>query len=168
LMMHTFRWANVKDPSLYLDENTLRMCTTHRYMMASLAQALYNEGQYQKAEKVIDVCMRELPVKTIPVHFSLVDMAKVLYAMDKKEKARKIIKTVADNSVEYLNWTYNLKPSQYVSASMLVNTQLYTLQEVLSVLSQYDKELLKVYLPIFQKNGQYFQQSMAMRNSRNR
>jgi len=168
LVLNTFRWANVKDSSLYLDENTLRMCTTHRYMMASLAQALYNEGQFEKAEKVIDVCMEELPVKTIPVHFSLVDMAKVLYAIGKKEKARDIIKTVADNSVEYLNWTFGLKPSHYATASMLVNTQLYTMQEVLQVLSQYDTELMDVYVPVFQKHGQYYQQAIAMRNSRNR
>lgn len=163
LMMNTFRWANVKDPSLYLDENVLRMCATHRYIMATLAQVLCSEGKYDKAEKVIDKCMLELPVKTVPVHYSLIDMAKVLYQIGKKEKAEALIKTVGRNCMEYLNWTGNLKPRQYVSASSLVNQQLYTMQELLSVLSQYDKKLVDVYMPVFQKNAQLYQQSMAMR-----
>ncbi len=168
LIMNTFRWANVKDPSLYLDENTLRMCMTHRIVMSSLAQALFLEGKYEKAEKVIDLSLKELPIETIGVHFTLADMAKVLYAMGRDKKAQNIIKKVADKCVENLEWSYGLKPKHYASATLFVNTQLYNLQEILAVLSQYDKKLLDAYVPVFQKHGQLYQQSVAMRNNRMR
>ena len=111
------------------------------------------------------MCMKELPVETIGIHFTLVDMAKVLYAMGKKEKAQAIIKKVGDSSVEKLEWAYGLKPNHYASAIALVHNQLYNLQEVYFVLSKYDKKLLDVYMPAFQKHNQIYQQSVAMRNN---
>ena len=43
-MMHKFRYGNVKAPGIYLDENTMRMCITHRSMFGTLAEALINEA----------------------------------------------------------------------------------------------------------------------------
>ncbi|NLT03934.1 MAG: DUF2723 domain-containing protein [Bacteroidales bacterium] len=170
LMMNTFRWANVKDSTIYLDENNLRMCNTHRHMMASLAMALYNEGQYEKAEAVINKAMEELPTSSVPANYSIVDMAKVLYAMGKSQQAKDIIQVVANNSLQYLNWAYGFSPRQYRSANVMVNTHLFTLQEIMSVLNQYDKDLFNAYMPDFQKHGQLFQQNMSMaaRMGRNR
>lgn len=170
LMMNTFRWANVKDSSLYLDENNLRMCNTHRHMMASLALALFNEGQLEKSEAVIDKAMEELPTRTVPANYSVVDMAKVLYAMGKTEKAKALIQVVANNSIQYLDWAYSFTPRQYRSANVMVNTHLFTLQEIMGVLNQYDKTLFETYMPGFQKHGQLFQQNMSMaaRGGRNR
>lgn len=166
IVMNKFKWANVSDPSLYLDENTLRMCMTHRMILSSLALALFNEGQYEKAENVVDLFLKELPIETVGIHYTVVDLAQVLYGIGKKEKAQELIEQVADNSIEHLEWAQGLKPNQYASASMLVNTQLFTLQEILTVLSKYDPELMALYLPSFQKHGQLYQQSLAMRNMR--
>lgn len=170
LMMNTFRWANVKDSTIYLDENNLRMCNTHRHMMASLAMALYNEEQYEKAEAVINKAMEELPTSSVPANYSIVDMAKVLYAMGKTQQAKDMIQVVANNSLQYLNWAYGFSPRQYRSANVMVNTHLFTLQEIMSVLNQYDKDLFNAYMPDFQKHGQLFQQNMSMaaRMGRNR
>lgn len=167
LMMNKFRWANVNDPSLYLDENNLRMCNTHRHFMASLAVALFNEGKFDKAEAVINKAMLEMPTTTVPANYAVVDMARVLYAMGKNEKARELIQLVADNNLQYLNWVYGLTPKQYRSASILVNTHLFTLNEIMGVLQQYDEPLLEAYMPDYQKHGQLFQQNMA-RPGRNR
>jgi hypothetical protein len=46
---------------------------------------------------------------------------------------------------------------------MLVNTNLYTLQQILSLLEQFDKTHLNQYMPAFQKYGQMYQQYSAMR-----
>lgn len=164
LMINQFRYANVKDSSLYLDENNLRMCDTHRHMLTSLAFALYNEGKYEKVEKVLDFTMKQLPIRTVPANYSIVDMAKLYYLLGKKEKATELITQSAANSIEYLEWAYNLKPKQYQAAQALVNNHLYTLQEIMGILNQFDKERMQQYLPIFQKHGQLFQQSMSRKS----
>ena len=43
-MMHKFRYGNIADPGVYLDENTMRMCRTHRMMFSQLVNALIEEN----------------------------------------------------------------------------------------------------------------------------
>jgi len=65
-MMNKFRYGNVKAHGIYIDENTMRMCDTHRSMFARLAEELLREGQYEKAQKVLAKCEEELPSYNVP------------------------------------------------------------------------------------------------------
>ena len=47
--------------------------------------------------------------------------------------------------VRNLNWYFRLKPNQFASVADDVNTDLYTLQEVVRVFKEHDPELLKKY-----------------------
>lgn len=165
LMVNKFLWGNIKDPSVYLDENNLRMCRTHRHMMTALANTLYNEKKFEKAEKTLDRCLEVMPLETVPANYSNMDMANLYYKLGKPEKGFDLLKKCADNSVEYLEWVYQLKPDQYQSANVLVNTNMYTLQEVVNILNKYDKEKLSLYMDIFQKHAQLYEQTMAMRKA---
>jgi hypothetical protein len=78
-----FKWGGLdKAPagSIYLDETVIRMVTTTRSAMFSLADALLNEGdqaaaegdqaraddRYKKSEQVLDLMCEKLPAKTCP------------------------------------------------------------------------------------------------------
>ncbi len=165
LMVNKYLWGNVQDPNVYLDENNLRMCRTHRHMMTSLAKALYDEKDFVRAEKTLDRCLEVLPISNVPANYSNIDMAKLYYQMGKNDKAFDLIKKVADNSVEYLEWLYTLKQDQYLSANILVNTHLFTLQEVVNIINSFDKDKLDMYMAVFQKHAQLYQQAMAARNA---
>jgi hypothetical protein len=163
MMVNKFKYGNIQDPKVYLDENVLRMCRTHRAMFVQLIQALYAEGKYEKAEKAADFCQKAIPMSTVPANYHNVDIADVYYRIGKPQKAYAIVQEVARICLENLEWTYGLKPKEYQSASMLVNTNLYTLQQILSLLEQFDKTHLNQYMPAFQKYGQMYQQYSAMR-----
>jgi len=165
LMMNKFRWGNIQDPKVYLDDNNLRMCRTHRMIFSLLANALYEEGQLKKAENVIDYCMKVIPMNTVAPNYYNVAMAELYYKLGKPKKAYPILKRCADVSLEYLNWTYSLKPVEYNSAKALVNAYLYTMQEILAILSQYDKAKVQLYMQAFQKHGQLYQQYQSYRNA---
>jgi tetratricopeptide (TPR) repeat protein len=165
MMVNKFKYGNIQDPKVYLDENVLRMCRTHRAMFVQLIQALYSEGKMDKAEKAADYCQKMIPMNTVPANYHNVDIADVYYRIGKPEKAFPIIQEVARICMENLEWTYNLKPKEYQSASMLVNTNLYTLQQILSLLEQFDKKHVNLYMPAFQKYGQMYQQYSAMRGN---
>jgi hypothetical protein len=130
-----------------------------------LAKALYEEGQLKKTEKVIDYCMKVIPMNTVAPSYHNVEMAELYYKLGKPEKAYPILKRCADVSLEYLNWAYTLKPVEYNSASALVNAYLYTMQEILAILSQFDKDKAQIYMQDFQKHGQIYQQYQAYRNA---
>jgi len=163
MMVNKFKYGNIQDPKVYLDENVLRMCRTHRAMFVQLIQALYNEGKNDKAEKAADYCQKMIPMSTVLANYHNVDIADIYYRIGKPEKAFPIIQEVARICLENLEWTYSLKPKEYQSASMLVNTNLYTLQQIITLLEQFDKPHVSLYLPAFQKYGQVYQQYSAMR-----
>jgi hypothetical protein len=165
LMMNKFHWGNIRDKNVYLDENNLRMCRTHRAMFVLLIKNLYNEGKLKEAEKAADFCQKVIPMETVPANYHNVEIAEIYYRLGKPEKALPIIKHCANICLEYLDWAYKLKPDQYLSAGTLVSTQLYTLQQIVQVLESYDKEHLRLYMEAFQKHGQIYQQYSAMRST---
>jgi hypothetical protein len=164
LMVNKFRWGNIQDPKVYLDENNLRMCRTQRHMMTALATALYNEKDYAKCEKTVDRCLKVIPMETVPPNYSNIDLAGLYYKIGKNQKGFDVLKKCAQSSIEYLDWAYGLKPDQYASANVMVNTNLFMLQEILNILNVYDKGKVQPYMAAFQKHGQLYQQTMAMRN----
>jgi len=165
MMVNKFRWGNIQDPKVYLDENNLRMCRTHRAMFAVLAKALYAEGKMEMAEKAIDRCQQVIPMKNVPANYHNVEMAEIYYRLGKPKKALSVMRYCANICLENLEWTAKLNPSQYQSASMLVNTSLYTLQQIVSTLDQYDKANLQPYMEAFQRHAQRYQQFSAMNNA---
>ncbi|MCX6308838.1 MAG: hypothetical protein NTY32_08455, partial [Bacteroidia bacterium] len=163
LMINKFKYGNIQDKNVYLDENNLRMCRTHRAMFVELIQSLYAEGKNDKAEKAADFCQKMIPMTTVQANYHNVDIANIYYRLGKPEKAFPIIQEVARICMENLEWTYSLKPKEYQSASMLVNTNLYTLQQIVTILEQFDKTKVNQYMSAFQKYGQVYQQYSAMR-----
>ena len=159
LMMNTFKFGNIKDKKVYQDENVLRMSRTHRAMFVRLAQTLFAENQLAKAERVIDYSQQEIPMETVSPNYNNVDMAELYYKMGKAGKAKPIIDASAKLCIENLEWTYGLKPSQYNSAQMLVSSNLFTLQKIVTLLDQYDKTNFEKYMPMFQKHAQRYQQA---------
>lgn len=165
LMVNKYRWGNLSDPSVYLDENNLRMCRTHRHMMTALAKALYEEKDYVKAEKALDRNLEVLPVESVPANYSNMEMAELYYKLGKNEKGFDLLNKCADNAIEYLEWLYTLKPDEYHSANVLVNINLSTMQEIVNILNTYDKEKIAPYMSAFQKHAQLYQQMMAMKKA---
>ena len=165
MMMNKFLWGNIQDPKVYLDENNLRMCRTHRAMFSILAKALYDEGKMEKAEKVLDYSLKVIPMTTVPCNYNNAEMAELYYKLGKPTKALAVIKHCAKVSMENLDWAYSLKPNQYLSASELVRDNLYSMQIMVYAMDQYDKVHEKPYMEAFQKHAQLFQQASQMNNA---
>lgn len=115
-MMHKFRYGNMSKKGIYIDENCMRMCRTHRMMFAQLAEALLKEGQNDKAKEVLDYAEEMLPQCNIPYDYTSATMANYYYALGDNETADRMMKVVADNCAEYMSWGASLDKSdrQYV------------------------------------------------------
>jgi len=165
IVMHKFRWGNIMDPKVYLDENNLRMCITHRAVFSVLAKALYDQGEKDKAEKAIDYCMKVIPMSTVPANFLNVEMAEIYYLLGKPGKALPIMEHCAKMNMEYLDWADNLTPSQYQSADALVRNNLGTLREIVLTMEQYDKGHMKPYADAMQRHFSFYQQYAQMQQT---
>ena len=152
-MMNKFRYGNVNKPGIYLDENTLRMCRTHRMMFSELAEALYQEGQEDKAIKVLDYAEQMLPGYNVSYDYTSASMASLYYALGETDKANKMMSAIADNALEYLAWGASLDYSSKEAAQSTIGHYSAILRYVLQNLETFtQKELFNKY---FEQYRQY-------------
>lgn len=108
-LMHRFKYGNMKQPGLYIDETLMHMCLTHRTMFVRLADALLQEGKCDSVREVLDRCVEELPDYNIPYDISSVNIGAMYYAIGDTLKANRIMDILALKSSEYLAWGSGLK-----------------------------------------------------------
>lgn len=154
-MMHKFRWGNVADPKVYLDENTLRMCRTHRMMFSQLVGALIQENDTVRAKKALDFAMEVLPGTTIRHDYTSVLLAEYYYALGEFNKGNEIMNFVAKDCLENLDWYFLLTNAQRKSVESRIGHNFGVLNHILQVAQQYEqKALMDQYLPAFEKLSQ--------------
>jgi phage shock protein PspC (stress-responsive transcriptional regulator) len=103
-VMHRFKFGGLEKPNLYLDETVMRMCYTHRRIMAKLAVELINEGKDKEAREVLAFTAKKLPTYNIPHNYSSgsLDLARAWAALGDKKQALEIIKSMWKNSAQYM------------------------------------------------------------------
>lgn len=141
-MMHKFRYGNVAMKGIYLEENTLRMCRTHRMMLAQLADELTRQGDKERALKVLDYAEEVLPGYNVTYDYTSATMAANYCRLEEFEKADAILDKVADNCAQYLRWTADLKPEQRRSCQSTINHKLAVLNYVINTAERYDQNLI--------------------------
>ena len=107
-MMHKFKYGNMNIPGIYIDENLMRMCRTHRMMFAQLAEQLLRENKREKALEVLDFAEEQLPGYNISYDYTSASMASMYFMLHEDEKALAIMDAVANTCVEYLRFAASL------------------------------------------------------------
>jgi hypothetical protein len=149
-MLHHFKYGNMNVPGIYIDENTMRMCRTHRMMFMELIEALYNEGKYDKCLEVLDFAETVLPGYNVPYDYTSATMASFYYQLGEKDKANAIMTAVADNCAEYLLWGGSLPKEHRASAQSTLQHHMAVLSYVLQYFERYQqKELFNQYYDIY-------------------
>ena len=108
-MMNKFKWGGMSNDGIYMDENNLRMTMNLRNNFARLAEALIAEGKNDKARKVIDRCMQEMPRKNIPYNYFMLPIAEVYYKLGMNKEADALLKDIADIYEEDLTYYFRFK-----------------------------------------------------------
>lgn len=134
-LIHKFKWGNMGDPNVYLDETNMRMTMNFRNNFARLADALITEGQFDKAEAVLDRCIEVMPNEAIPYNYFNLPIADAYYRINKKEKGNEIVMTLAENYFDELEYyssidqkTLSSMQREYGMAGEVINN-LYRLSQ---------------------------------------
>lgn len=179
-VMNKFRWGNMNDDRVYLDENNLRMTTNFRINFSRLAEELLNENKRDSAIKVLDKCVEVMPDRTVPYNYFMTKIAELYYraagvvhqtdtlrtdTLDsgiKKEliaKGNAISQRIADIYSDNLNYYLSLKGTKYYKlVDTDMNQALYIMQALSSTLHQTNQKELadkieKQFTSIAQKAG---------------
>ncbi|MBR5469194.1 MAG: DUF2723 domain-containing protein [Paludibacteraceae bacterium] len=144
-MMNKFRWGGVSNPKVYIDETLLRLCRTHRLMFAYLSDALIKEGKNEKALQALDRCMEVFPIEKILIDYSCILLAKNYYQINEIAKGDALMRKIANNSIEKIEWILSLSDNmkKAVSRENGIQQNLAILQNVYSECDSYNKDLAK-------------------------
>lgn len=133
-MMSKFRWGNMNDPRVYLDQNNLNMASNFRNNFSRLAETLLANGKRDSALAALDKCMEEMPDETVPYNVFTLRLAELYYLCDApanttllelanpevktktvaSQKANAIIKRLAEIYEDDLNYYFSLKGTSYM------------------------------------------------------
>ena len=118
-LMNKFKFGGIDKPGIYIDENAMRMCYSHRRIFAQLGMQLVAEGKYDKAKAALDYAEQMIPAMNVPYDWEngAYQMADVYGQIGETEKAAQMVKALADKAVEYCTWYLSLDDRRfYLSA----------------------------------------------------
>ena len=154
-MMNKFRWGNIADPNVYLDENVLRMCRTHRMMFAQLIGALINENDTVRAKKALDYAMKVIPPTTVRHDYTSAMLAEYYYALGEMNKGNEIMNFIANDCVENIDWYFRLSKAQRNSVERRIGHNFGVLNHVLQTAEKYKQQsIVTKYYPVLEKYSQ--------------
>ena len=120
--MNKFRYGNVADPKVYVDQTIMRMCYTHRMRMTQLAEQLIREGKNDKALKVLQKCEKVFPPSQVPYEVwslgftsekpELLSLPECYRRVGRTKDAERILCAAAEQSRQYFNWYNSLSDSR--------------------------------------------------------
>ena len=115
LMMHNFmerfKYGNMSQPGLYIDETVSRMCRTHRRMFVMLADRLVRSGKKDDAAKVLARCEKELPACNIPYTDDDSQLASLWAEVGNAKEAERVAKAVLTYNLQFFNFLNSLSAS---------------------------------------------------------
>ena len=167
-VMNRYKWGGLEQKGLYIDETVMRMCYTHRHLMADLALQLIAEGKTDKALNVLRKSEKVLPSYNVPNTFlsGAADLAKAYALLGKKNDAQRIIDQVWKDSKQYAQWYVGLEGNLFTMSQNDVLKYIYIMQataDVEGLISSTKAEKMlsdinAIYVYYQKKGGQPFEQ----------
>lgn len=155
-MMNKFKFGNIEDPDIYLDENAQRMCMAQRQMFSRLTDALVAEGDSARAADALDYCLKHVPGYNIQHSYASVGFVENYYSIKMSDKAKELGYKIADDADKNLQWLSQFKGAQLSSAMQDIAANLAALQELAMIARDYDDEAFENYYTLFLKHSSLY------------
>ncbi len=114
-IMNKFKWGNMKDPRFNMDEYNLRLLSIMkiRSNFARLGIELINEQKTDKAVKVFDKCIEELPDFQDPFDQYMISFVRGYYVCGEFEKGNDVSRKIANKFYADLKYYLSLEKDFY-------------------------------------------------------
>jgi hypothetical protein len=153
-MMNKFRWGNMNDPRVYLDQNNINMASNFRNNFARLSETLLVNGKWDSALAALDRCLEVMPDETVPFNVFTIRLAELYYLCDAptntsllelanpevmtktaaSQKGNAIIKRLAEIYEDDLNYYFSLRGTSYMKhVERDMNQAMAVMQELIRI-----------------------------------
>ena len=146
-IMTRFKFGNLKQKGLYIDETTMRMCYTHRRLLAQTALALIAEHKEKKAIDILKKADVEIPSYNVPVDYMSggLDMARGWLLTGQKAKGEEYLSKIWTNATQYLNYYLSLSNDRFMAAQSDCIRQIMIMQSTAEVAGMVSPKLEAKY-----------------------
>ena len=117
-IMNKFKWGNMNDPNIYIDENNMRMMTNVTNSFNRLATTLIDEGKRDSAIAVIDRCQELIPMSIAPPGYFTIELAGNYFRAGATEKGKQLLEQVFDSFNDDLSYYFSLDRKFMASKSV--------------------------------------------------
>ncbi len=124
-------WGNSGDTTIYHDPETRKQAIGYRNNLARLLEQLIRENKTEKAKKVIDIAMTNMPFGYFGYYWALEPFTEGYYLVNEPEKGRELFKNIAKKYQEWLEYY----------AALPFNDQAYNLSEIYNNIQSYRRLL---------------------------
>ena len=142
-VMYRYKYGGLEKPGLYIDETVLRMCYTHRHIFSQLALHLIEEGQKDKALKVLQKAEKVLPTYNVPMNYMSggAEIARAYALLGQKAKAMQTINAVWKDAYQYAVYYLGLNDNWFTMSQRDIMIQLSILTQINDITRLVDKQL---------------------------
>lgn len=146
-IMTRFKFGNLKQKGLYIDDTTMRMCYTHRRLLGQTALQLIAEGKKQKAINILKKADVEIPTYNVPLDYlnGGIDMARGWLMTGQKAKGKEYVEAIWKNASQYLNYYLSLPNDLFLQAEHDCIRQIMIMQSICEAAGMVSPQLEKKY-----------------------
>ena len=147
MIMTRFKFGNLKQKGLYIDETTMRMCYTHRRLLGQTALQLIAEGKKQKAINILKKAEVEIPTYNVPLDYlnGGIDMARGWLMAGQKAKGKEYVEAIWKNASQYLTYYLSLPNDKFLMSQNDCIRQLMIMQNICDVAGMVSPQLERKY-----------------------
>ncbi|MEO0554434.1 MAG: DUF2723 domain-containing protein [Bacteroidota bacterium] len=103
-VMNKFQFRNLDDPNVYYTQDYRNFAQNHRSSMNTLATALLDKGDKERARKVLLENLEKIPDTAIRYDLTNSTMVSLLFRVDEDQKALEIAELMGDRAIEMLSY----------------------------------------------------------------
>ncbi|EKB51140.1 glycosyltransferase family 117 protein [Cecembia lonarensis] len=133
-VMEKFAFRGMDDPNNYFDDEYRRFTSNHRSAINSIAIALLDEDDLDRAAEILKYSLKVMPNEAIPYDLASGQMVPLLFEVGEDDLALDIVEKLSHKSVQMLEF-YNRENRDFDREAMI------------------SSEMLKFFIPLLDERG---------------
>lgn len=142
-LMNVYKYGNMQDPKVYLDETNVRLINNLRTIFGRLAKQLVEEGKIDEAAAVCDKCLAITPNEAIKYNYFLLPIAESYLEADEEQKGLKLLEKLLYIYSENLDYYFRFPAGKRQLLEQDINQGLMVINGIVSLAEELEEQDLK-------------------------
>lgn len=142
-LMQVYKYRNIDNPDVYLDETSVRLINNMRTLFGRLAKKLAEEGRVEEAIKVADRCLQIAPNESVPFNYYLLQLAESLLVSGADKKADELLKILLNNYTQNLDYYFSFPAAKLKILEQDISQSLMVVNGIASMANEHGNHALK-------------------------